>query len=248
VVPRSANRFRRLRQLSARLRLNTRSFLSLSVLTVCLVLPGAALASHGGRVYVSSCGGHHYEPRQIVISCGDGGIAATTIRYSSYGAQVAVGSSVFRENDCSPSCAEGDFHNYRGTLRLIQIVHCADGRLYYSRLRYHFSGPAGTGTANITPYSCDAQSALPSSASFCAWIVPSLRAICAGPISSSVEPADAAATRVGRSPTRATEALPTSAHASALRPSSPPPPRRRPQGGAHRTPRQLPARTGTNRL
>lgn len=117
-------------------------------------LPLSASAFHGERVYIanSACGGHAYKPHGVTLACGDGNLYATGISYKAYGQKVAIATATMHLNDCLPNCAAGHFHSYRGNLSFRDIVRCGDGRLYYSRARYKFSGPFGSGTANITPF------------------------------------------------------------------------------------------------
>jgi hypothetical protein len=119
------------------------------------VLWGATLgyAFHGEKVYVANhaCRGHAVRPPGVTLACGDGNLYATGITYKTYGQKVATATATMHLNDCVPYCARGRFHSYSGTLSFRDIVRCADGRLYYSRLRYRFAGPFGSGTANIAP-------------------------------------------------------------------------------------------------
>ena len=113
-----------------------------------------ALAS-SPRVLVPSCpGGHsHYKPAQVTISCGDGGILVRAIHYQSYGSAIARATGTAEENICQPDCGAGHFRAYPAKLKLEAILDC-NGQRYYSRLRYHFSGPAGTGIDPLTPPRC----------------------------------------------------------------------------------------------
>jgi hypothetical protein len=143
------------------------SRLSFTVAALLLLasLPGLARASRGERVYVASsgCSGHAYKPSRITLACADGNLYATGISYRGYGQNVARASATIHLNDCTPNCAAGHFHSYRGTLSLRDIVRCSDGRLYYSRARYGFAGPHGAGLADIEPFERCAATRAPSS-------------------------------------------------------------------------------------
>lgn len=119
-----------------------------------LFVGGSALAG-GPRVLVPGCPGgqSHYKPTQITISCGDGGISVRAIHYQTYGGTIARATGTAEENICQPDCGAGHFRAYPAKLELEAILDC-NGLRYYSRLRYHFSGPAGTGIDPLTPPHC----------------------------------------------------------------------------------------------
>jgi hypothetical protein len=128
-----------------------------AVATTILLLAGFptwAGAFHGERVYIANhgCTGHAYKPWGVTLACGDGNLYATGIAYKEYGQKVAVATASIHLNDCIPYCAAGHFHSYRGTLSFRAIVRCDDGRLYYSRARYKFTGPYGSGDSHIAPF------------------------------------------------------------------------------------------------
>lgn len=106
------------------------------------------------RVFVAAegCRGHAYKPRKMVLACADANLYVTELSYSSYGAREAKASGRFHVNDCTPNCAGGRFHTYRGSVRLSDVVRCADGRRYFSRARYSFHARGGKGTADVEPF------------------------------------------------------------------------------------------------
>lgn len=107
------------------------------------------------RVLVPGCPGEQsrYKPVQITISCGDGGISVRAIHYQSYSGAITHATGTVEENICQPDCGAGHFRAYPAKLKLEAIIDC-NGLRYYSRLRYHFSGPAGTGIDSRTPSHC----------------------------------------------------------------------------------------------
>ena len=133
--------------------MRNRLALTMAALLLTASLPSFAQAFRGERVYVANngCIGHASRPSSITLACGDGNLYATGIRYRTYGQNVARASATMHLNDCTPNCAAGRFHSYRGTLLLRNIVRCSDGRLYYSRARYSFAAPHGSGLADIEP-------------------------------------------------------------------------------------------------
>jgi hypothetical protein len=133
-------------------------------ITCCLLVAGllglslfVSSPALGGspRVLVPGCPGEQtrYKPARITISCGDGGISVRAIHYESYGGAITHAIGTAEENICQPDCGAGHFRAYPAKLELEAIVDC-NGLRYYSRLRYHFSGPAGTGIDPLTPPHC----------------------------------------------------------------------------------------------
>jgi len=137
-------------------RVATMRRLALGILAAALLLvvPRLAVGFHGERVYVANqaCKGHAYRPGRVVFACGDGNLYATRIKYSSYGQKVATATATVHLNDCTPYCAAGHFRSYIASIRFQAIARCRDGRLYYSRVRYRFAGPHGSGSANLSPF------------------------------------------------------------------------------------------------
>ena len=132
-----------------------RSILGVATLTLALAgFPAWAGASHSERIYIanSGCRGHAYKPSGVTLACGDGNLYATGIAYREYGHKVTTATATIHLNACTPNCAAGQFHSYPGTLSFRDIVRCEDGRLYYSRASYKFTGPDGSGTAVIAPF------------------------------------------------------------------------------------------------
>jgi len=46
-------------------------------------------------------------PEQIMLTCADGGMIVTDIKWQSWGANGATGTGTYSQNMCDPSCAEG---------------------------------------------------------------------------------------------------------------------------------------------
>lgn len=118
-----------------------------------LATAAAPRAHADARVFVAAegCCGHVYKPRKVVLACADANLYVTELSYSSYGDREAKAGGRFHLNDCTPNCAGGRFHTYRGSIRLFDVVRCADGRRYFSRARYSFHARGGKGTADVAP-------------------------------------------------------------------------------------------------
>ena len=46
-------------------------------------------------------------PEQIMLTCADGGMIVTGIKWQTWDAKGAVGTGIYSQNMCEPSCAEG---------------------------------------------------------------------------------------------------------------------------------------------
>ena len=119
-------------------------------------LAGAAARARtaSARVYVAAegCRGHVFEPRKVILACADANLYVTGLSYGSYGSREAKARGIFHLNDCTPDCAGGRFHTYHGTIRLFDVVRCADGRRYFAQARYSFRARGGKGTADVAPF------------------------------------------------------------------------------------------------
>ena len=46
-------------------------------------------------------------PEQIMLTCADGGVTVTDIKWQTWDAKGAVGTGIYSQNMCEPSCTEG---------------------------------------------------------------------------------------------------------------------------------------------
>jgi hypothetical protein len=59
------------------------------------------------QVLTWDCEIAEYKPESITITCADGGIFVEKIQWSTWSKEGAVGTGIYSENLCEPSCAEG---------------------------------------------------------------------------------------------------------------------------------------------
>jgi hypothetical protein len=118
--------------------------------------PAARASARHERVYVASthCRGHTFMPERITLSCRYANVYATEVHFftagsAGYGTAEAAASATIHVNTCQPSCSAGRFILDKGALTLERVVHCKDGRLYYSRARY--ASPDVQGQVDIQP-------------------------------------------------------------------------------------------------
>ena len=75
-------------------------------------------------------------PTSVVFACGDGGVYATGVRWSNWGAPFATASATMHANDCTPNCAQGHFHVYAAYLAATGSQRCPNGERAYAKAAY----------------------------------------------------------------------------------------------------------------
>ncbi len=79
------------------------------------------------------------KPKEIVMACADGNALAEHLHWSSWRRTTARAKGTLRQNDCTPYCAEGTFHNYPADFDLSDMVRAA-GREYFTKLTISLTG------------------------------------------------------------------------------------------------------------
>ncbi len=72
------------------------------------------------------------KPIEVVLACADAGLGVRAIHWLGWGSPVAAGLGTAYANDCTPTCAAGHFHSYRGVLLLSGSASAALGLLAYA--------------------------------------------------------------------------------------------------------------------
>ena len=60
-------------------------------------------------------------PAQIMLTCADGGMIVTDIKWTTWTSKQAVGTGIYSQNMCEPSCAEGTREDVPVTLSLSEL-------------------------------------------------------------------------------------------------------------------------------
>lgn len=60
-------------------------------------------------------------PEQIMLSCADGGMVVTDIKWQIWNAKEAVGTGIYSQNMCEPSCVEGKRVDVPARLKLSEL-------------------------------------------------------------------------------------------------------------------------------
>jgi hypothetical protein len=126
-----------------------------------ILLAGAALALSASALagskplLIANCLRPKFEPKSVIIACGDASLGATGLTWSSWTQKSAVGNGTGQINDCTPDCAHGTQKTAPMELRLSKPQRCSNGRRLFSKLRYTWTSgaPVGPVTAAI-PFGC----------------------------------------------------------------------------------------------
>lgn len=105
-----------------------------AVVVVLAVLVPAPAGAREPTTVADDCYHVDVRPRSILFACADGGYYVTHLDWRRWRARRADGLGLFHQNDCTPNCAGGTFHNRRGTISLRHRLWCPDvGRYVYRR-------------------------------------------------------------------------------------------------------------------
>lgn len=84
----------------------------------------------------ADCTTPSFEPTQIVLTCGDNGVIAEDLQWSSWTASEAVAVGTLSYNDCAPDCADGHRQQISGDqITLTDPVNGASGQLVWSMVQ-----------------------------------------------------------------------------------------------------------------
>ena len=72
-------------------------------------------------------------PEQIMLTCADGGMIVTDIKWQTWNTKEAMGSGTYSQNMCEPSCAEGQRDEALVNLRLSNLTE-QNGKYYLRTL------------------------------------------------------------------------------------------------------------------
>jgi len=61
------------------------------------------------------------QPEEIMLTCADGGMIVRDIKWQSWNSEEAIGSGIYSQNMCEPSCAEGKRVEVPVRLRLSEL-------------------------------------------------------------------------------------------------------------------------------
>ena len=106
--------------------------------------PAAAVPA--ARLVVFDCSGHAVvRPKDFVLACADGNSAVEKLTWTSWTPGLASAKGTLRQNDCTPYCAAGHFHDYPVSLTLSNPRRCPDGYHDYRTATAQYTSPRRDG-------------------------------------------------------------------------------------------------------
>jgi hypothetical protein len=109
-------------------------FAGVAALVAAAILPAYASSRTASIAALPDCLGKPVvRPTSVVFACGDGGVYATGVRWSNWGAPFATATATIHENDCTPNCAQGHFHTYAAYLAVTGRERCHSGQIAYGK-------------------------------------------------------------------------------------------------------------------
>ena len=140
-----------------------RARLALTIVAAAAIcLCGSALASGpvasqsaNRPLLISNCVKGKFEPKSVIIACGDASLGARGMTWSVWSKKRAVGTGTGQINDCVPDCVHGTTRTAPMELRLSKPQRCSNGRRLFSKLRYTWTAGAPVGPASgSAPMGC----------------------------------------------------------------------------------------------
>jgi hypothetical protein len=100
---------------------------SAALLAAALLVPaiglGATTAGATAPTRLLTCtSSTTIEPTSYLLSCADANAGFASMTWSTWGATLARGHGVLRQNDCKPNCVSGKVLNYVATVTLTKVV------------------------------------------------------------------------------------------------------------------------------
>jgi len=84
------------------------------------LLPTKSYAKVEG-IWTYDCEFPVLRPKQIMLTCADGGMIVTDIKWQTWNTKEAIGSGTYSQNMCEPNCAEGKRVEVPVRLRLSEL-------------------------------------------------------------------------------------------------------------------------------
>jgi len=106
--------------------------------------PGAS-ASATRVMVISNCNTAKFKPKSVVIACGDAGLIAKGLTWSSWTGKTAAGGGTGVIETCVPDCASGGTRSGPLELTLSKPTTCSRGVRIFSKVRYTWTSGAPTG-------------------------------------------------------------------------------------------------------
>ena len=122
-----------------------------------LAVADGPVASQSGKppLLIANCLKPKFEPKDVIIACGDASLGARGMTWSSWTQKSAVGTGTGQINDCNPDCVHGTTKTAPMELRLSKPQKCSNGRRVFSKLRFTWTAGAPVGADTLAiPFGC----------------------------------------------------------------------------------------------
>ena len=138
------------------------ALIAVGLLSILFASNGGAAASGppasaaGKRpLLISNCAKAKFEPRNVIIACGDASLGAREMTWSKWTQKAALGTGTGQVNDCTPDCAHGTTKTAPMQLLLSKPRRCSNGLRLFTKLRYTWTSgaPVGPATGSV-PVGC----------------------------------------------------------------------------------------------
>jgi hypothetical protein len=129
----------------------------MAALLASALLWGGLAATAGAKPVraISNCKSARYKPVQFIIACGDAGLIARNLSWSSWTKSEAVGAGTGDINNCNPDCASGGRLSAPISITLSKPRTCSNGRRIFTSLFYRWTGAVPTGPpSGSVPIGC----------------------------------------------------------------------------------------------
>jgi hypothetical protein len=90
---------------------------------------------------ISNCRKPRFEPKKVVLACGDAGLIAQSLEWSRWNQKGATGTGTGVAETCNPDCATGGVARADIQLVLSKPAKCKGGTRLFTKIRY--SWPSG---------------------------------------------------------------------------------------------------------
>jgi hypothetical protein len=132
-----------------------RTLITIGIAAVAALGFSAAADAGSKPLLIANCLKPKFEPKSVIIACGDASLGATGITWSSWTQKSAVGTGTGQINDCTPDCVHGHTKMAPMQLSLSKPKKCPNGRRLFTKLRYTWTSGAPVGPASAAiPFGC----------------------------------------------------------------------------------------------
>jgi hypothetical protein len=126
--------------------------ITLSAIAAAALVTAAPVSAAEDTSIVNCAGREVVQPRQVVVTCADGGVTVMRITWSRWDANTARGTGTLAWNTCLPTtCVDGIVETYKVRITLGRVASGPEAAVF-TRMTLAFpdGGPAAAETATYT--------------------------------------------------------------------------------------------------